>query len=225
MFSHWYRMFTRRTFFRTVATVIAASIWPLTGRAEDRPAMTETTERFMIPPAADPSTLVDKNPAKVDASNFDVMPVEDFGTMGLEDHEVDLSTWRFVVEGHVAEPLSLSYAELRQEPAVERKVLLICPGVFVNQGVWTGPSLARILDRVRVRSNATHVTFGGPQGPYEKVLRVPLNEVRNHRVFLAYRVNGEQLPVKHGFPLRLVAEDYYGYDWIKFVYRMTVEAI
>jgi len=39
-------------------------------------------------------------------------------------------------------------------------------------------------------------------------------------VFLAFEVNGEKLPQKHGFPLRIVAEDYYGSDWVKYVYKI-----
>jgi sulfoxide reductase catalytic subunit YedY len=56
-------------------------------------------------------------------------------------------------------------------------------------------------------------------------MRVPLADVDNGKVILAYAVNGEILPRKHGFPLRLVAEDYYGHDWVKYVYRMTAERI
>jgi len=42
-------------------------------------------------------------------------------------------------------------------------------------------------------------------------------------VFLAYGVNGKTLPQKHGFPLRVVAEDTYGSDWVKYVYGLEVE--
>jgi sulfoxide reductase catalytic subunit YedY len=40
-------------------------------------------------------------------------------------------------------------------------------------------------------------------------------------VFLAYQVNGQALPKKHGFPLRVVAEGYYGGDWVKYVYKVV----
>ncbi|MFH1083362.1 MAG: molybdopterin-dependent oxidoreductase [Pseudomonadota bacterium] len=43
------------------------------------------------------------------------------------------------------------------------------------------------------------------------------------KIFLAYQVNGVPLPQKHGFPLRLVAEDHYGHEWVKYVHRITVE--
>ncbi len=52
-----------------------------------------------------------------------------------------------------------------------------------------------------------------------------MEDVLSEKVFLAYRVNGEQLPKKHGFPLRTVAEGYYGYDWVKHVYRVSVNKI
>jgi DMSO/TMAO reductase YedYZ molybdopterin-dependent catalytic subunit len=60
------------------------------------------------------------------------------------------------------------------------------------------------------------------KGAYEKVVRITLNELDKKRIFLAYRVNGETLPQKHGFPLRLVYEDAYGYDWVKYVEEIVV---
>ncbi|UCD32648.1 MAG: molybdopterin-dependent oxidoreductase [Desulfobacterales bacterium] len=59
----------------------------------------------------------------------------------------------------------------------------------------------------------THVTFSGPKKRYEKVERFPIEDVFSSKVFLAYGVNGEALPQKHGFPLRVVAEGYYGDFW------------
>ena len=54
--------------------------------------------------------------------------------------------------------------------------------------------------------------------------RIYLHDIIEDRkkIFLAYRVNGETLPQKHGFPLRLVYEDAYGYDWIKYVDEVAV---
>jgi DMSO/TMAO reductase YedYZ molybdopterin-dependent catalytic subunit len=44
----------------------------------------------------------------------------------------------------------------------------------------------------------------------------------NDNIFLAHIVNGETLPEKHGFPLRLVAKGKYGYDWVKWVENIEV---
>jgi sulfoxide reductase catalytic subunit YedY len=54
---------------------------------------------------------------------------------------------------------------------------------------------------------------------------VPVNEAFSNMVFMAYQVNGETLPVKHGFPLRVVAEGHYGYEWVKYVCRITADSI
>lgn len=143
--------------------------------------------------------------------------------MGTSDYEVNLSTWRLEINGHVKETLRLAYPEILALTAVEKNVLLICPGIFSNHGRWKGISMKELLQRVGVDKAVRHVTFAGPKGPNEKVERFPVEDILSNKVFLAYGVNGEPLPKKHGYPLRVVAEDYYGDDWVKYVYRMTLE--
>jgi len=60
------------------------------------------------------------------------------------------------------------------------------------------------------------------KGVYGKVVRISLKDIDRKRVFLAFRINGEPLPQKHGFPLRLVYEDAYGYDWVKYVEEIVI---
>ncbi|MFW6333331.1 MAG: molybdopterin-dependent oxidoreductase [Thermodesulfobacteriota bacterium] len=83
--------------------------------------------------------------------------------------------------------------------------------------------MAELLGRAGVDPKAAYVELKGPPGDYEKVERFPLAEARSDQVFLAYWVNGRDLPEKHGFPLRAVAEDHMGSVWVKFV--QTVEAV
>ena len=77
------------------------------------------------------------------------------------------------------------------------------------------------METAKLDSGLNHVTFSGPDGTYEKTERFPIAEILADKVFLAYRVNDSVLPKKHGFPLRLVAEDYYGGNWVKYVYKVT----
>ena len=56
--------------------------------------------------------------------------------------------------------------------------------------------------------------------PNEKTSRFPIEDIHSNKVFLACNVNDKTFPEKHGFPLRVVAEDYYG-DWVKYVYKIT----
>jgi sulfoxide reductase catalytic subunit YedY len=181
------------------------------------------TKRFIVPRDTDLSTLRNKDPATLDTRNLEVLPLDAFETMGLSNHPVHLPSWRLIVEGNVAVPTRIHYPEITKLPSIERKVLLICPGVFVNHGLWKGISLMTVLDLAQMEPDTTHISVYGPRGTYEKVERFPIADIRSDKVFLAYEVNGEKLPVRHGFPLRIVAEDYYGDDWVKYVYK--IEAI
>lgn len=181
------------------------------------------TKRFIVPRDTDLSTLRNKNPATLDTRKLEVLPLEAFETMGLRNHAVHLPSWRLIVDGNVAVPTRLPYSQILKLPWIERKVLLICPGVFVNHGKWKGISLMTVLDLAQMQADTTHITVYGPQGSHEKVERFPIADIRSNKVFLAYAVNDEKLPQRHGFPLRIVAEDYYGDDWVKYVYK--IEAI
>jgi DMSO/TMAO reductase YedYZ molybdopterin-dependent catalytic subunit len=183
------------------------------------------TGRIILPKGTPRESLIDKNPAELDARNLEVTPLENFGTMGLTDHAVRIEQWGFEVDGHVKKPLRLTYEEIKRLPSVERKVLMICPGFFANQGTWKGLSLGELLKLAHAEEGVTHVTVRGPDGKYENSQRYPLEDVLSNKVFLAYEVNGKPLPQRHGFPLRAVAEGYYGYDWVKYVYKVTVEKI
>ena len=148
--------------------------------------------------------------------------------MGLVDHRVNLNEWNLEVKGHVGITALLTYQHIIALPYIERNVLLICPGFFANHGQWRGVSIKEVLAIAELKKGATHVTIRGPKLPNEKVeslQRFPLADINSERVFLAYQVNGEILPEKHGFPLRVVAEGYYGYDWIKYVYSITAERV
>lgn len=181
------------------------------------------TKRFIVPRGTNLSTLRNRNPATLDTRNLEVLPLEGFETMGLSNHAVHLPSWRLIVDGNVAVPTRLPFSQILALPWIERNVLLICPGIFVNHGRWKGISLMTVLDLAQMHADTTHISVYGPQGSYEKIERFPIADIRSDKVFLAYAVNGEKLPQRHGFPLRIVAEDYYGDDWVKYVYK--IEAI
>jgi DMSO/TMAO reductase YedYZ molybdopterin-dependent catalytic subunit len=162
--------------------------------------------------------IIQMNPAEVDNRDLEIDPLEKFGTMGTTDRQIDLKTYRLKVSGEVDNPLSLSFDQILQLPSVTEVVLLICPGFFANNGRWTGISFQTLLQRVQPKKEAKFVNIKGA----EKVTRIPIKESYEKGVFLAYQVNGEALPRKHGFPLRLVLEDHYGSDWVKYVNEIEV---
>ncbi len=159
------------------------------------------------------------NPAEIDSRNLEIDPLGKFGTMGPTDVVVDVKTYRLKVTGKVNRPLSLSYDEILKYPPLTETVLLICPGFFSNNGRWTGFNVKSLLQQAQIKKEAQSIDIVGTG---EKRVRIPLKELDEKRIFLAYRVNDEALPRKHGFPLRLVYEDAYGSDWVKYVGEIVV---
>jgi DMSO/TMAO reductase YedYZ molybdopterin-dependent catalytic subunit len=163
--------------------------------------------------------LKNMNPEEIDNRNLEIDPLDQFGTMGPTDVAIDLRTYRLKITGKVGHPLLLSYDQILKHPSLTETVLLICPGFFSNNGRWTGVNLKSLLQEAQIKKEAQYVDINGAHG---KGVRIPLKTINQKRIFLAYRVNEEPLPQKHGFPLRLVYEDAYGYDWVKYVDEIVV---
>jgi len=216
---------TRRRFLLKLMALVAGGgawtyIFPKSPFAAD-----DKASKILLPRGTDPRSLTHRNPREIDTRYLEPMPLEDFKTMGLSDHRVDLAGWRLTVGGNVRIPLSLNYSEITNLPALEKNVLLICPGVFCNHGRWRGVSIRTLLELAGGAQAVTHVSVRGPMGPYQKTHQLALNQIGDDRAFLAYAVNGVTLPVRHGFPLRLVSTDDYGFDWVKYVAQIEATII
>ncbi len=173
----------------------------------------------LLPKGFPKSQLLNMNPEEIDNRNLDVDSLGQFGTMGPTDIAIDLKAYRLKITGKVVRPLSLSYDEILKYPSLTETVLLICPGFFSNNGLWTGVDLKSLIKAAQIKKEAQYIDI---VGVHEKRVRIPLEALNQRKIFLAYRVNGETLPQKHGFPLRLVYEDAYGYDWVKYVEEVVV---
>jgi sulfoxide reductase catalytic subunit YedY len=179
-------------------------------------------KRILVPRGTEMKSLIGEDPADLNTRHLEIIPLKNFETMGDTQQKVNLEQWRLEITGKVNKPLQLSYDQILDLPPIERKILMICPGVFANQGRWKGVSIWDLLETAGIQEAVTHVTLRGASSYKEKVDRFELEYVRSNKVFLAYQVNGKVLPQKHGFPLRAVAEDRYGDTWTKYVH--TVEA-
>jgi DMSO/TMAO reductase YedYZ molybdopterin-dependent catalytic subunit len=158
---------------------------------------------------------------------------------------VDLSTFRLEIAGHVAKPLSLSVADLRRDfEAVSLIAVNQCsgnsrsffeprvPGGQWRNGAmgnarWTGVRLRDLLDRAGVKSGAVEVAFSGLDRPalaatpqFAKALAV--GHARDGEVLVAYGMNGADLPMLNGFPLRLVVPGWYATYWVKALNQIQV---
>ena len=163
-------------------------------------------------------SLIYQDPATVDNSDLPITPVEELHTTGTPV-ELDINTYWLTVEGLVENPLSLSYEEIMAYPSVTEVVLLICPHVFYDNAEWTGAPVADILRQAKVKPEAEKVYFEAAGG-YRQILTI--EEAMSDGVFLAYEVNGQLLPVEHGYPLRLVVRGKYGSRWVKWLTRIEL---
>ena len=206
-------MWTRRRLLRTLfwASLSSLVFHPL--------SICWAETKKLLPKGFSKGKLKDMNPAEIDSQNLEIDPLRKFGTMGPTDVAIDLKTYRLKVTGKVERPLSLSYGEILNYPSLTETVLLICPGFFANNGRWTGVSLKSLIQEAQIKKEAQYIDI---VGAHEKRVRIPLKILDQKRIFLAYRANGETLPQKHGFPLRLVYEDAYGYDWVKYVDEIAI---
>jgi DMSO/TMAO reductase YedYZ molybdopterin-dependent catalytic subunit len=156
---------------------------------------------------------------------------------------VDLSKWQLEVTGNVATPLSLTMAELRRMPSVELIAVTECagngrsyfeppmPGLqwrdgSVGNGRWRGVRLADVLKRAGIKSSSVEVLFDGadvPIGTMQDFRRsITVKKALDENTLLAYEMNGETLPVKHGFPLRVIAPGWASNSWVKWVTSVQV---
>jgi len=177
-----------------------------------------------------------------------VMPNARFymrNNFGIPD--LDAAAFRLAIGGLVERSQSFTVRDLQNMRSKTQVVTLECAGngrsMFdrptegekwglgaVSTAEWTGVPLVEILDRAGVRPVAKDVLFRGADGGtvdgrsesmrFERSLRI--DDARDGDVLLAYAMNGEPLPVEHGYPLRLIVPRWYAVASVKWLTEIDV---
>ncbi len=127
--------------------------------------------------------------------------------------------WRLSVEGLVSRPSAFSLADLKRLPARTQITKHVCEEGWSAIGEWTGVPLSRVLDAAGLQPAARFVTFYS----YDDVAdSIDLLDALHPQTLLAYGMNGRDLPVAHGAPLRLRVERQVGYKSMKYLTRIAV---
>ncbi|RJO65958.1 MAG: hypothetical protein C4523_14480 [Myxococcales bacterium] len=130
-----------------------------------------------------------------------------------------LAEWRLTVDGLVESPRVFTFPDLIGLSRSDQITDFHCvEGWSVYDVPWNGVHANRIMELVRPLAAASYVTFHTVGGKYNESL--PIAVLSESRTLLGYGVNGYTLPLKHGFPLRVVAPRLLGYKNAKYVERI-----
>ncbi len=161
----------------------------------------------------------------------------------IPDEPFALEDWRLTVDGEVHKPLSLDFDAICHRPRAIVANTMECSGNSrsllqrkasgnpwtvggVGNAVWGGIWLKDLLEESGLTTRAGHVAFEGLDKPLGsagiKFIRsIPLEKAMASTL-LAYEMNGEPLPLKHGFPMRSLALGWTGANCVKWLHNITV---
>jgi DMSO/TMAO reductase YedYZ molybdopterin-dependent catalytic subunit len=145
-----------------------------------------------------------------------ITPNDDFYRIdtALSFPTVDLSEWRLRIGGMVDNEIELSYDDISALTQIERTITICCVsneigGPYIGNATWQGVRLSDLLDMVGVREGAEQFFSRSIDG---WTCGFPIDLARDGRdAMLAIGMNGEPLPLMHGFPARLIVPGIYGY--------------
>ena len=161
-----------------------------------------------------------------------ISPVDDFYLIdtALTKPQVDPSTWSLTIDGeYVDNPISYTYEELLARDQTVREVTLSCVsnpvgGELVDNAIWTGIPVTELLEEAGVQdpTNDQHQFFSRSVDGFTCGFPLPL-AYDGRTAMLALQMNGEPLPIDHGFPARLVIAGLYGYvSATKWIERISI---
>jgi DMSO/TMAO reductase YedYZ molybdopterin-dependent catalytic subunit len=140
--------------------------------------------------------------------------------------QVAPDSWTLRIDGMVRRPLEITFGELLRMPLTEADITLVCVsnevgGPYAGNARWLGAPLAALLRRAGPLAGADQVLSAAADG---MTISTPLATILDGKnALLAVGMNGQPLPIEHGFPARMLVPGLYGYvSATKWVTRLTV---
>jgi len=201
-----------------------------------------------VTPAPALATDPEVRPTPLGALALDDLPTElHFVRSHFGLPAVDPAAWTLDIDGTVEHPRRYSLGQLRRRPERTQTVVLECAGHrrnefepnasglqwgvgAVSEARWTGIPLSDLLAEASPTHGACEVVFeGADRGAHRSTdhdvpfaRSIPLDRALAGDVLLAWEMNGEPIPPKHGAPLRLIVPGSYGVASVKWLHRVTV---
>jgi DMSO/TMAO reductase YedYZ molybdopterin-dependent catalytic subunit len=131
----------------------------------------------------------------------------------------DFADWRLRVEGRVARPTSFSLADLKRMPERTQITKHTCEEGWSAIAEWTGVPLRTVLEAAGIQPSARFVNYYAFDDTAEGI---DMLDALHPQTILAYGMNGRDLPLAHGAPLRMRVETQLGYKSVKFLERIVI---
>lgn len=129
--------------------------------------------------------------------------------------------WRLKIDGLVSNPASFTLDEIRSFPAKSQITMLSCEEGWSYIGEWTGVPLSHLLHTVGAKPEARYVVYRSIQ-PNWWWDSLDMTEALHPQTLVTYAMNGSDLPMQSGAPLRMRVARQLGYKSIKFITHLTV---
>jgi DMSO/TMAO reductase YedYZ molybdopterin-dependent catalytic subunit len=134
-------------------------------------------------------------------------------------HSNSFTDWRLSIEGSVLRPTTFSLADLKGFAPRTQITRHTCEEGWTAIAEWTGVPLYTILNSTGVSKNARYVNFYAYDDYMESI---DMLDALHPQTILAYGMNGQDLPVPHGAPVRLRVETQIGYKSVKYLRRIVI---
>ncbi|MGB8989900.1 MAG: molybdopterin-dependent oxidoreductase [Candidatus Sulfotelmatobacter sp.] len=128
--------------------------------------------------------------------------------------------WRLTVNGMVSKPSSFSLDQLKSYPSRSQITMIQCEEGWSYIAEWNGVPLSHVLDAVQVHPQARYVVYFSIEPDWWE--SIDMADAMHPQTFLTYGMNGDELPVGNGGPLRLRVPRQLGYKNVKFLTHLTV---
>ena len=187
---------TRRSFMKLIpavaVVVVGGAWWSLAQTASTTTTVSQATTGFVFP-----ITWNGEQPTTINPNDY-----------------------RLKIDGDLPNPLELKLEELYAMTGVQKTLPIHCVEEWGADVPWEGIPLSYLLKKAGSSPESlAHVTISDITGWYSTTLSS--DEAANLEYMIALKVAGAPLTIDHGYPARLVAPSHPGYDWVKYVSRIT----
>jgi DMSO/TMAO reductase YedYZ molybdopterin-dependent catalytic subunit len=128
--------------------------------------------------------------------------------------------WRLTVDGMAARPTTFSLAEIKGFPTRSNITMIGCEEGWTYIAEWTGVPLSHILERVGVLKQVRYVVYRSIQPDWWE--SIDMGDALHPQTLVTHRMNGSDLPVPFGGPLRLRVPRQLGYKSVKYITSLTL---